>query len=154
LAGDCAAKGEVLVDQDLLAVATDKAEHERDEAYRDADAAVRKFYGGKSEPPIDRIVAERNYHLLAKALRDADSPSDAFAASVMQLKSALVLDEAKRVFDEYEAWIAEEFPDSVDEETFKKLVEDAKKKSLNDLLTSYGFATIHRALGSLAAHSG
>lgn len=130
------------------------SEQERAEAYRDGDAEARKLYGSGVEPSLDRVVAERNYCILFRILRDADDPKTAFAASVLQLKNVLVLDEAKRLFDEYETWVAEEFPDTIDEETFAKLVEDAKKKSLSDLLTSYGFKAIRRALPSLASHSG
>jgi hypothetical protein len=55
---------------------------------------------------------------------------------------------------EYDRWCAEEFPERVDEDTFEALVEEAKKKSLGDLLSSRESSEILRALPSLVAHFG
>jgi hypothetical protein len=128
-------------------------EQERAEAYRDADAEVRKTYKDR-DPPIDRLVTERNYHLLLRALRDSSDPTKPLFASALQLRNSLVLEEAQRVFAEYDGWISDEFPPSIDDETMKKLIDDAKKNSLSDLITSYGYEQIRTALPSLAAQSG
>lgn len=127
-------------------------EQERAELFAKADAEVAKRYDGKA--PFDRQIDERNYYLLHAALRDADSPSDPFAVSVMKLRNSLVREEAQRIYKAYEDWIEEEFPAHVDDAEMAKLIEEAKKNSMLDLLTSYGFKRTLSALRSLAATSG
>ena len=123
-------------------------EEERADLSAKADAEVAKRYEGRAVPP-DRLRDERTFYLLHAALRDADSPKDALAASVLLLRRALVLEEAQRIQQEYDQWIAEEFPPHVSDEEMKQLIEDAKKNSLADLLTSYGYKRTLSALRSL-----
>lgn len=148
-------KGVAVKVEEAKAVLRFVDEQARSEAYRDADKALREFYrDAGAEPPIDRLIQERNYHVLFRALRDADDPSKPLAATVLQLRSVLVLDEARRIFDEYDRWVGEEFPEFIDADKFKALVEDAKKNSFPDLLTSYGSDLIRRAMPSLLAALG
>lgn len=128
------------------------SEEERAALFAKADAACSARYDGK--PPADRQIDERNYYVLHAALRDADSPDKPFAATVIELRNALVLEEAQRVFSELGAWLDEEFPASVSEEDMTALIADAKKNSLVDLLTSYGYKRTLTALRSLARDSG
>lgn len=104
--------------------------------------------------PADLLLDERAFQLLQRALRDADDPRQPFAASVTELRSGLQRREANRLVNVYEQWVAEEFPEQVDDDIFEQLVEEAKKKSLADLLSSHESSTILRALPSLVAHFG
>lgn len=123
-------------------------EWQRQEAYRDADKALAEIY--KDRPiPVDRLIDERNYHVLFRALRDPSPPHPTFADTVLQLQNALVIDEAQHVWSEYERFREEEFPSHIDEKAFAALVEEAKKNSLSDLLTSSGSSLIRRAWPSL-----
>lgn len=125
-------------------------EAQRQEALRDAERVVAKLYGD-TDAPTDRREDERKYHVLFRALRDKDDVRQPFADSVDELKDALVLAEASHVWREYLAFDEEEFPEVVDEETLNALVEEAKKKSLADLLSSSGYAVVRRCLPGLAS---
>lgn len=122
----------------------------RQEALRDADRAIRDLYG-KDPPPDERRDDEHKYHILHRALRDCDDPRQPFADSVRELKGALVLAEAARIWAEYCQFVEEEFPDSVDTETFERMVEEAKKASLPGLISSYGFDAVRRSMPGLLA---
>lgn len=124
------------------------SEQERADLFAKADATVAERYAGKA--PADRQIDERNYYLLHAALRDPDPPGGPFAQTVTELRNSLVLEEARRVFEEYDRWVDEEFPAAVSEEDMTALIADAKKNSLADLLTSYGYKRTLTALRSLA----
>jgi hypothetical protein len=100
------------------------------------------------------VLSEEQYHFLALALRDSADPAKPFASSVDDIRLAIPGPVAAVLMSEYQRFVDEEFPDIVEDDEFEKLVEDAKKKPFADLLTSYGFSQIQRALGSLAARSG
>lgn len=128
------------------------SEQERVELYAKADVAVNERYNGRA--PADRQIDERNYHILHAALRDADDGSKPFAKTVMELRNALVFEEARRLLTEYDKWVDEEFPAAVGDDDMAALMEDAKKNSMVDLLKSYGYKQTLTALRSLAATSG
>jgi hypothetical protein len=65
-----------------------------------------------------------------------------------------VLRECQRLSEAYEQWIAAEFPPSISNEEWEKLVEDAKKKSPSELLTSYGYEKALSVISFLAGRSG
>tara|TARA_R110000868_G_scaffold193723_2_gene438891 strand:+ start:94 stop:633 length:540 start_codon:yes stop_codon:yes gene_type:complete len=124
-------------------------EQERSDVLAKADEEVTKRYAGRPVPG-DRQIDERSYYMLHAALRDADNPRSAFAETPLALKRSLVLEEAQRVYREMGLWLAEEFPESISEEDMAKLVDEAKKNSLLDLLTSSGFKRTLSVLRSLA----
>lgn len=126
------------------------SEHVRHEAMREADAALREAYAGK-DPQEDRRNDERTYHVLCRALRDADDVRQPFAGTVRELKGALVLAEAHRIWAAYADFMDEEFPDEIDAETFEKLVADSKKNTLADLISSYGYAAVRRLMSGSRA---
>ena len=104
------------------------------------------------------IRDEQTYQILFLALRDAD-PDDRgrhspFASSVDELRTALSLPVVQDLWEEYQRYLAEEFPPFVDKETWEALVADAKKGCLSDLLISYGSGKRRQALVSLVIHSG
>lgn len=126
------------------------SERERQQALREADRALHDLY--LHDPvPEDRREDERTYHILQRALRDADDVRQPFSDSVTELKSALVLAEARRVWAAYVQFMEEEFPDQVDGETFERLVEEAKKASVPDLIASFGFDAVRRSMPGLLA---
>jgi hypothetical protein len=122
----------------------------RQEGLRDAERAVREQYG-EDAAPEDRRDDEGKYHVLFRALRDKDDVRQPFADSVKELKNALVLPEAARLWREYHQFVDEEFPDAVDAETFEKLVEAAKTSFLPALLSSFGFDAVRRSMPGLLA---
>ena len=124
------------------------SEHQRQEALREAERALRETYY-KDPIPDARRDDEGMYHVLTRALRDPDDPRRPFADSVRELKGALVLAEAARLWSAYVAFLDEEFPDIVDAETFEKLVDAAKKVSLIDLISSFGYDVVSRSIGGL-----
>jgi hypothetical protein len=124
------------------------SESQRQEALREADAAIAKEYGGQPIPD-DRREDERMYHVLHRALRDRDDVRQPFADGVNELKNALVLPEAARVWKAYLGFVDEEFPDQVDAETFEKLVEEAKTHFFADLVSSFGSDVVRRATPGL-----
>lgn len=128
------------------------SEEERAEALKEASLAVARRY--KDAPPSEEALGfERALQVLSLALRDSDDPRGSFAG-VDELRRALVKPVAMRLYSEYLAYEAEEFPDSIDDATFKRLLEDAKKKSAVDLLFIYGSSLIQRVLPTLAVASG
>lgn len=140
------ARGEVVKAEEVPVSLRFVDEQSKAEAHRDADAETARLYASAGPVPEDRREEERIYHVLFRALRDADRPEKPFADSVLQLKRCIVAREAMRAWNEYSGWELEEFPPAIDAETFGKLVADAKKNCLFDLLTSYGFnATVTAA---------
>lgn len=127
-------------------------EEERAEAIREATLAVAKLFSDVAAPQ-ESMGFETAIHVLAKALRDRDDPRGHFA-NVDELRRALVQPVATRLYSEYLAYQAEEFPDTVDNATFNRLLEDAKKKSVVDLLFTYGSSLILRVMPTLAIASG
>jgi hypothetical protein len=124
------------------------SETSRQEALRNADAAIATEYEGQL-PSGDRREDERMYHVLHRALRDKDDVRQPFAESPDELKAALVLPEAARIWREYLQFVDEEFPEWVDAETFEKLVAESKKTSLPDLLSSFGSDVVRRSMPGL-----
>lgn len=129
------------------------SERERAEAYRDADKVLAEMWGVRPVP-YDRTTEERNYHFLFRALRDSSPPHATFANTVVELQNALVLVEAQRVFEEYQRFVDEEFPDAITPEEMAGLVEAAKKNYLGALLISSESSLIRRAWPTLLAHFG
>lgn len=136
----------------VRAVLSFVTEEERAEAIKDAGDAVAKRYAERA-PGDSAMSNEIALHMLARALRDADDPRQMFA-TVDELRKALVQGVATRLYSEYLAYESEEFPDTVSDATMTKLLGDAKKKSLVDLLYSYGSSLILRVLPTLAIASG
>lgn len=141
------ARGEVFKAEEAPVALRFVNEQDKAEAHRDADRLVREQYADAGDVPEDRREEERIYHVLFRALRCADEPAKPWADTVLQLKRCVTSREAMRLWNEYKGWEMEEFPAVLDPETFSKLVEDAKKNFLPDLLKSYGFnATVTAAV--------
>jgi hypothetical protein len=104
--------------------------------------------------PVELLLNARAFHVLQRALRDSDDSRVPFAASVDELKGALQERVAVEVYNTYVEWVKEEFPETVDDETFEELVEAAAKKSLPDLFSLFDSSKIRRAWPSLVAHFG
>lgn len=146
------ANGEQVV-ADAEAVIAFVPESQRVESRVAADKALRmSFPDGNA--PADLLNDERVYHLLLKCLKDSDDHRQPFAMTVDELKGSLHRRVAVDLYTAYEKFSADEFPEEMDVDTFEQLVEEAKKKSLCDLLSSHGSELILRALPSLAAHFG
>lgn len=127
-------------------------EKERSEALAEAHAELAKRYHGEIAPD-ERRADEEAYHTLLRALREPGT-LEPLCRSVIELKTALVLPEALRLWSEYKRFEREEFPPAVDEEEFAALVEEAKKKSLGALLSSSSSTQIRTVWPSLVAHFG
>lgn len=133
----------------LVYVDEDKREQLRIEALSD----LRKRFPDKIIPEAvvhDEII----YRTLFEALRDEDA-SDAgiylrFAETLVELRSALVKEEADRLDEEYGNYVIEEFPAAISDEDFAKLVDEGKKNSMSALLTSCGYENAVRVLSFLA----
>lgn len=133
------------------------SEAEREQVRIDLHADLFKRYPDKHVS--DAIVRDEEvYHLLVRALRDKDPDENGYhaplASSVVELRSSLVMAEARRLKDAYDLFVVEEFPSKIDDETWAKLMEDAKKNSASDLLTAYGYESVVQALTFLAGRSG
>jgi hypothetical protein len=131
-------------------------EHKRNGCRVKAREAVHKRFPNQDVPP-GVLVDEEEYQLLFEALREA-SPDDKgryphFASTVEELRSSLMLRECQRLRAQYDQYCAEEFPPVISKEDMAKLVEEAKKNSLSDLLTSYGYERSIAALSTLAGRS-
>lgn len=128
-------------------------DEERREALIAAEKSLREEFP-TGEIPSERLKEEYAYHVLARALRDEEDTAAQFATDVKQLRRALHSMDRVRIYDEYVAFIADEFPEDVDQDTLEKLVEEAEGKSLRALLSDYGYSQIRAALPSLAARYG
>jgi len=135
---------------DASAVLVFVPEHARQRALLEAEKAMHAESDGKVISP-DRQDDENIYHILFEALRDESDHRTYFARNFKELKLALVKPVAKELYTTYTHWVSEEFPASIDDAQFDALVEEAKKKSLVDLLSCTEFSTILRVLPSLAA---
>jgi hypothetical protein len=146
----------VVVDGLAKAVFLAVPEDQRTEALFEAQAALEKRFPGKA-PPAGVAGDEEAYHLLFRALHDAEPRANGtyarFADTVTELRNALVLPVVQRLYAEYHAFVASEYPPMVPDEEFDKLVEEAKKNSMADLLSSYGFERCAALLSSLAVRS-
>jgi hypothetical protein len=138
---------------DARAVLAFVDDDERNEALRQAEKELRaEFPDGNV--PLGLLSEERNYHVLAKGLRDEDDPRAPFADSVKQLRGALHHMEYERIVRAYEDFLEEEFPETPTPEQLDQLIEEAAKNSFGGLLTSYDLRTIRRALPFLVARFG
>jgi hypothetical protein len=117
---------EYLVDCKALIAFVD--ENKRDQAIDAAEAVLRAKYAGGSGPDEKRRN-EVAYQVLLRALRDADDPRVQLASSVDELRSALVMPEATRLYGEYVKFIDEEFPATPTPQQFDKLAAEAEKNS-------------------------
>lgn len=143
----------------LLAFVDDRAaaaaRREADEILGREAAEAREAYFRKHQelpapqPPQALDVERRilcEITMLHRALRDPDDRDKPLARSAEELRGALVDSERRRLWSAYEMLVAEEFPPDITDAEFAALVEDAKKKSLADLVSSTGSAPILRAL--------
>lgn len=131
----------------------DRRETIRVEAAADLD----KRYQGK-QIPAGVTRDEEIYRLLFEALRDP-TPNESGSHgrlfdNLTELRTALVLPEVRRLSDEYDLFLVEEFPPRVSQADFDAMVEDAKKNSASDLLSKYGFEKTVKAMAFLAVRSG
>lgn len=138
---------------DAEAILVFVSEKERQEAIRDAHQELRRLYD-KMPVPDERLSDEISYQLLFRALRDSTDQRVAFAGSVPELRAAMSLRVCSELVATYHEWVAQEFPEEIDEEQFQKLVEEAKKVCFFDLVSAFGSRTIQRAMPSLLAISG
>jgi hypothetical protein len=127
------------------------SEKERQECLRRALVHCRKEYPSADGIPPERLAEEERFQMLAEALRDADDPRKAFA-HVLQLRSVISPHEVTKLWQTLEAFMQREFPPIIDAAEFEKLVQDAKKKSLPDLLSSTGYLILSKALPVLALY--
>jgi hypothetical protein len=125
-------------------------EFDRQEAMRTAEKELKALYGSE-EISDDRRRDAYTYHILQRALRDADDVRTAFAGSVKELEKALVLPEANKIWSEYIQFCDEEFPDYVDPDTFEKLVAAAKKDSVSTLISTFGYEDVRRSMPGVLA---
>ena len=102
-------------------------EAQRQEALQLANAELTKAYKDDPIPP-DRRTDEESYHILQRALRDADDPRQPFAEDVRELKNGIVFKTLLHLLKDYFEFVEEEFPAAVDDEGFKGLINEAKKK--------------------------
>jgi hypothetical protein len=131
-------------------------EDQREELRVCARETLQKKFGDRPIP--DGVLRDEDaYHLLFEALRDAEPNKDGqharLADTIDELRSSLVLRECRRLNEEYEQYVAEEFPPSIGDEEWAKLVEDAKKNSANDLLISCGYERAISVMSFLAGRS-
>jgi hypothetical protein len=132
----------VFLDEDARAEAVASAEREMQQEFPEGNA------------PHDLLRDRRMSHFLSKALRDEQDPRQLFASNERELRSCLHIEEMRRMVSTYADFIQSEFPDQIDEEQLKQLIEDAEKKSLRDLLTCFGSLLILQALPILAGRYG
>jgi len=117
---------EYLVDCNAVLAFVD--EQKRDKAIDAAEVALRRAYPDGSAP-AEKRRNEVAYQVLLYALRDADEHRAQFAASVDELRAALVQPVATRLYTEYIEFVDEEFAATPTKEQFAELVEDARKNS-------------------------
>ena len=107
--------------------------------------------------PAGVVQDEEMFSLLFHALHQPDPDEKGRYArlceTVAELRSALVLPEARRIADAYDRYLSEEFPSRLSDEEWNRLLEEAKKNSLSDLLTSFGYESAQTALSFLAGRS-
>lgn len=103
-------------------------ENRRDEAIDDTEARMRAKYPDGTAPEEKRRN-EMAYQVLLRAMRDADDTRVQFAASVDELRSALVMPEATRLYGEYVRFVEEEFPAAPTTKQFQALTREAEKNS-------------------------
>lgn len=118
------------------------------------DKAAESLAALKSPASDNRRIAEEAYHLLVEAVRQESAPAAPFFETVVQAKSMLLESEAVRLLSEYQRYTDTHFPASLSEAEIAELSEAARGHFLSDLLTSYGYWRILRALPSLAVISG
>jgi hypothetical protein len=139
--------------RDVAAVLEFVDEDDRETARIEAEKELRKSFPA-GDPPADVLNDARAYRVLLLALRDADDPRKPFALSFPELRRSLHHLEARRIYLDYLDWCDLEFPSQIDDDQFDALVEEAKKKSFGDLLSSHDSLLIVRALPSLVARFG
>lgn len=122
------------------------SEEHRLEALRLADDHIRAKY--KGDPRSNRHD-EEIYFLLARALRDPDDLSVAFAVTPLQLRNSLVLREALRLWDTYLAFVRDEFPDEVSPEEVQEIVKEAKAMPLLTMMAKRGVEPVRAAWSAL-----
>lgn len=133
------------------------SEDQREQALVEADAELAKKYQGQPVPAIVRVNSQ-TYHVLSKALRDAEPAANgyhaSFADSAAELRSAIPMPVCRRLDEEYTRFLAEEFPVPVGDDEFNSLVDEVKKNSLSDLLSEFGYEKAVALLRHLASTSG
>jgi hypothetical protein len=140
---------------DVPAVFLCVSEEKRTQLRLDAAAELEK----RSHPPTPAVIAdEETYHLLFHALHQKEPTSAGSYGKLFdnltEVRHSLVFEEARRLHQEYNKFIAAEFPPKISDEEFDKMVDEAKKNSASDLLTSFGFEKCVALLSSLAGRSG
>ena len=103
-------------------------EDEREAALDAAEAAVRRVYPDGTAPEEKRRNAVA-YEILLRALRDAAEPRAQLAASVEELRKALVQPVATRLYADYIEFVEREFPATPTAKQFEELAEEAEKNS-------------------------
>jgi hypothetical protein len=131
-------------------------EDQREELRVRAREVLHKKFGERPIP--DGVMRdEEAYQLLFDALHEAEPNKDGqhprLADTIDELRGSLVLRECRRLNEEYEQYVAEEFPPTITDEEWSKLVEEAKKNSASDLLTSCGYEKAISVMSFLAGRS-
>lgn len=98
----------------------------------------------------DEVSYRMLFHALVEAEPDSNGIHKPLCESVDELRRSLIIGEMQKIAAEYEKYVAEEFPPTISDEDFAKLVDEAKKKFLPDLLIEYGYAHVQRLVSSLA----
>lgn len=117
------------------------------------EAAAALAKAGKA-PTDERLRTEETYHVLCRALRDADQSSKPFFETVLQAQSLLVAVEAVRIMREYQGFVDEHYPEVISVDEMQAMEDDARALFFGDLISKYGYWPIRRALPSLAATLG
>lgn len=117
---------------------------------RAAEALAKLNY----KPVDERKAAEETYHFLVQAVKQVDDTARNFFETVDQCKSMLIDSEAVRIRAEYDRYQATNFPASLSAEEAAKVAEDARNFTFADLLKSYGYWQILRALPFLGVTYG
>lgn len=144
-----------LVKAEVSAVFIFVDEDQREELRVRARESIQKKFGERPVP--DGVMRdEEAYQLLFEALHEEESKDGQHARladTIDELRSSLVLRECRRLNEEYEQYVAEEFPPQVSNEDFQAMVEESKKNFAPDLLTSFGYEKVVSLISFLAGRS-
>lgn len=118
------------------------------------ESAAANFSQLNKSPNASRTVAEESYAFLAAAVRQDGNPSAPFFDSALQSMKMLNGNEAQRVVEEYNLFMATHAPAYLTAAKVAEVRKDIETFTLPALLKRHGYLTILRQLPSLAIESG
>ena len=107
-----------------------------------------------TKPDEERKITEETYFFIQQIVKQVDNPMKNFFETVDQAKSMLMECEVYKIKNEYDRYQATNFPAVLTAEEAGKISEDARNFLFADLLKSYGYWPILRALPFLATKYG